>query len=267
MAVGHYLSDCLQRQNATAFVASPLDIMSFVSQSSQGSQFKRSRSASRSRSRSRAPAGATFGTTNSVMSQGGVPGGGVVRLIKSIPSVEVKSRLQSITTAGTPNLWTQIDPGDLLSGIIQGTAPSERIGRKIRVIGVIVRIPFAVPTGCWTIDLVRDKQCNGVAAGAAIIYSAQEWGSPPNNLYEERFQFMKRQESVNFGQQTPTQDPSLTGISYQKKCNFVVEYNGTTGTVTDLVSDNLMVWSNHSSPAGSLTPILRGYVRVLFVDA
>lgn len=211
---------------------------------------------------------AAFGSSNSIMSQGGVPGGGVVRLIKSIPSVEVKSRLDPIAIVGAPNLWTQIDTGTLLSGIIQGTGPSERIGRKIRVIGVIVRVPFSVATGPWTMDLVRDKQCNGVAAGAAIIYSAAEWGSPPNNLYEERFQFLKRAESLNFGQQDIVTyvNPPVTGISYQKKCNFVVEYNGTTGTVTDLVSDNLMLWTNHANGAGPLTPI-RGYVRVLYVDA
>jgi len=211
--------------------------------------------------------GATFGTTNSVMSQGGVPGGGVVRLIKSIPSVEVKSRLQSITIPGVANLWTQIDPGDLLSGIIQGTAPSERIGRKIRVIGIIVRIPFQVAVGPWTIDLVRDKQCNGVAAGAAIVYSDQNWGSPPNNLYEERFQFMKRSESTNFSLEPAGATDCIAAISYQKKCNFVVEYNGTTGGVTDLVSDNLMLWSNHSNPTSGLVPVAKGFVRVLFVDA
>ena len=219
--------------------------------------------------RSPSMAVAKFGSTNSVMSQGGVPGGGVVRLIKSIPSVEVKSALNAITVVGTAGNFVQFDNGDLLSSIVQGTEPYQRIGRKIRVIGIIVRMDFQVPPGPWTFDLVRDKQCNGITATTSLVYSdPTKWSTPPNNLYEERFQFMKRTENLNSSQEPFGASGNFTtvGISYQKKCNFVVEYAASTGATADLVSDNLLFFGCNGNASGPISPSNKGFIRFLYVD-
>lgn len=239
--------------------------MSFVSQRSSqgGAAAKYARSGSRGRSQSRPP---TYSRSSSAgMSQGGVPGGGVVKLKKQIPSVECKFFDTSLTTPGVGNVWTQIDSGTLLSGIIQGTGPSERVGRKIKVVGFVVRLGFTVGTGGWCFDLVRDKQCNGVAATAAQVYSAPaNYGSLPNPFEETRFQFLKRMENFN-----PAQGAVLANteccVSFMKKVAITVEYNATTGAVSDLTSDNVQLYCNSTSTA--ITPVTKGFIRVLYTDA
>lgn len=203
----------------------------------------------------------------SVMSQGRVPGGGVVKLKKQIPSVECKFFDTTVTTLGTANVWVQLDSNTVLSGIAQGAGPSQRVGRKIKVVGFVVRMPFDVDSSPWTLDLVRDKQCNGVAATAAQIYiDPNQYGALPNPFEETRFVFLRRTESFNpalakFGAGT------ISGqlVSYNVKTNFTVEYNNNgTGTVTDLTSDNVQLWGCSD---GTITPVGKGFIRVLYTDA
>jgi len=200
------------------------------------------------------------------MSQGGVPGGGVVKLKKQIPSVECKFFDTPIAVAGVAGTWTQIDNNQLLSGIIQGTGPSQRVGRKIKVVGFVVRYDFSVAAGAYCFDLVRDKQCNGVAAQPGQIYSAPtSYSSLPNPFEETRFQFLKRVESYN-----PAQTENLIAecsISFVKKCAITVEYNATTGAVSDLTSDNVQLWCNNSNVTQGVQRITNGTIRVLYTDA
>lgn len=201
------------------------------------------------------------------MSQGGVPGGGVVKLTKQIPSVECKFFDTSITIPGVASTWTQIDSNNILSGIVQGTGPQERVGRKIKVIGFVVRYPFTVSAGPYAFDLVRDKQCNGVAALPAQIYtSPAEYGSLPNPFEDTRFQYLKRVESYNPAQAFAGAAAPICNISFLKKVSFPVEYNNiNSGTVVDLTSDNVQLWC--CSPTGTITPQTRGFIRVLYTDA
>ena len=208
------------------------------------------------------------------MSQGGVPGGGVVKLKKQVPSVECKFFDTSLNIPGVVNNWTQIDANDILSGIIQGTGPSQRVGRKIKVVGFVVRLGFTVGPGGWCFDLIRDKQCNGVAATAAQIYaSPTNYGSLPNPFEETRFQFLKRMESFNVSQALNSAggQPTITecAISFVKKVAMTVEYNGTTGAVADLTSDNVQLYCNNTAAVGNtpITPVTRGFIRVLYTDA
>lgn len=216
------------------------------------------------------------------MSQGGVPGGGVVKLKKQIPSVECKFFDTSLNLPGVVNNWTQIDAGDILSGIVQGTGPSQRVGRKIKVVGFIVRLAFSVAPGGYVFDLVRDKQCNGAAATAAQIYSVpNRYGSLPNPFEETRFQFLKRMENYNPAQALPNNQaanggtfPTECTISFLKKVAMMVEYNATTGNITDLTSDNVQFYCNSTSAVVGattqplpITPITTGTIRVLYTDA
>jgi len=203
------------------------------------------------------------------MSQGGVPGGGVVKLIRQIPSVECKFWDTALVTPTTaPGVWQNIGDAAMLSGIVQGTGPSERVGRKIKVIGIIVRLAYTCNlVGPVTFDLVRDKQCNGATATAAQIYTdPAHWGTLPNPFEETRFQFLKRKENLNLAYGAPA--VTSTGISFQQKCNMVVEYNATTGAVSDLTSDNLLLFCVVGDASiGVMTPNGKGFVRILYTDA
>ena len=202
------------------------------------------------------------------MSQGGVPGGGVVKLLKQIPSVECKFFDFQLLVGTFPVGWTDITLtglGTPFSSIVQGTGPSQRIGRKIRVIGIVVRL-IAIANGApLAFDLVVDKQCNGTVATVAQVYlTPGDPASFPNPFEETRFQFLKRVENKNYAL-------ALNGageftVSYTVKCNKMVEYSGTTGNATDLTSDNLSMFACATSGA-VLQKIQSGQIRVLYVDA
>lgn len=214
------------------------------------------------------------GPARSSMSQGGVPGGGVVKLKKQVPSVECKYFDSPIGNPGTANTWTQIDNGNILSGIVQGTGPSQRVGRKIKVVGFVIRYGFEVGAGGWCFDLVRDKQCNGVAATAAQIYTIPtDYGTLPNPFEETRFQFLKRMENFNPAQGASFVVPGIVNgrpeccISFVKKVSMMVEYNATTGNVSDLTSDNVQLYCNNTNSSFPITRVTSGVIRVLYTDA
>ena len=209
------------------------------------------------------------GPASAVMSQGGVPGGGVVKLIRQIPSVECKYNDTPLLVGTFPVGWTDISTSGLnvspFSNIFQGTGPSNRIGRKIRVIGIVVRLISVANGAPLAFDLVRDKQCNGVAATAAQVYTTPaDPASFPNPLEETRFQFMKRVENKNNAL-------ALNGageftVSYSVKCNITVEYGQNLATIDALTSDNLTLFACGTSTAVN-QKIQSGQIRVLYVDA
>uniref|UniRef100_UPI004047FFC1 hypothetical protein n=1 Tax=Limnohabitans sp. TaxID=1907725 RepID=UPI004047FFC1 len=203
------------------------------------------------------------------MSQGGVPGGGVVKLRKQIPSVEVKFFDTTLSVSGVANVWQDLQPGlplTFLSGIVQGTGPNQRIGRKIKVCGIILQHAWTQTDGApWKIDVIRDKQCNGVQATAAQIYSVpNQFNGLPNPFEETRFQFVKRLQSFNPAQALGIATGTTQNVSIALKANFTVEYSGNTGGVGDLTSDNLLLFC--SSPT-AMTILNRGYLRILYTDA
>jgi len=204
------------------------------------------------------------------MSQGGVPGGGVVKLIRQIPSVECKFFDSPINVIGVAQTWTQIDNNAILAGITQGTGPSQRVGRKIKVVGFVIRYAFNTDTGPYCFDLVRDKQCNGVGATNAQIYTTPaDYNSLPNPFEETRFQFLKRMESFNPAQGSSGVVAAACSISFMKKVAFTVEYNGTTGNVADLTSDNVQLYVNNTIGGfvAGVRPLGTGTIRVLYTDA
>lgn len=236
--------------------------MSFVSQRS-------ARATSYSRSRSRGPpsrsrsASAMGGGGPASMSQGGVPGGGVVKLMRQVPSVEAKF-FDSLVNTSSSGSFTNIGGTTLLAGITQGVGNSQRVGRKIRVLGFIFRTSMGHLPGPYTFDLVRDKACNGIVATVDEIYAqGGVFPAMPNPLYEKRFQFLKRVENYNASQQLSTAATNSNFIiSFSKKCNFTCEFDASTGAITDLSSDNIMLWA-----AGSASLTGSGYFRVLYTDA
>jgi len=205
------------------------------------------------------------------MSQGGVPGGGVVKLIRQIPSVEVKFADVPLVIGTFPFGWTDISTGAVAANIspfsiiTQGTGPSERVGRKIRVIGILVRAVCESAGAPMSFDLVIDKQCNGVTATAAQVYSTPAApDSFPNPFEETRFRYLKRVENKNNALAANAVGQYL--VSYQVKTSIVVEYNANVNTVSSLTSDNLILFAC-SCTTGALQKIVGGQIRVLFVDA
>jgi len=176
------------------------------------------------------------------------------------------------TTAASLGTWKNIVPNNICT-IVQGAGPSQRIGRNIRVVGIVYRIMvqnvivpayaanerLAVP---FTLDFLWDKKCNGALALPTEIYSGAGGLALPNPLYDTRFKWSRRVEN---------KDPNtrVNLISGSLKCNEVINYRANTGAITDIEGVNLMLYMAIGAevPTTQQGLGLGGLVRVLYVDA
>lgn len=206
-------------------------------------------------------------TPRASLTEGGVNGGHALMVPNILPPVqEVKfSNVSSGGPVTTPNAGFNIINGTSLTTILEGSGPSNRIGRNIRVVGVVVRalINTEIVVGgalCSpsTMDLVWDNQCNSAVATVAEIYSNPTSGvSLPNPLFDKRFKFAKRTQIKN------PQGP-LNVMDFSYNCNKVIEYKGTGGTIADLTATNLYLIL---STPGDASAQIDYQMRILYVDA
>lgn len=173
------------------------------------------------------------------------------------------------STDGTldPSKWTQPSTGGgnwhLLStnsvgAITQGGGNSQRLGREIRVVGIVYRMNVftATSAGPSTIDFVWDSQCNNLPPGNVdIIYNNVSRTALSNPLHEERFTFLKRLETRD----PQNQNVTLSGMI---KCNKQITYSGNTGFTNSVVTNNLVV-----TCSAQTIPTITGSYRILYVDA
>lgn len=205
--------------------------------------------------------------------QGGVNGAhAVMRPAPMPPPSEIKYYDWTGTVVPATSGWYNINsvlvnpPALTVKGIQNirvGAGPSDRIGRNIRIVGIVMRGIANTDVGLgtiyspYTIDALWDNQCNGALATVAEIYTTPSGLSPANPLTDKRFQFIKRVNALDRSHAT-------TMFDYSVKCNKVIEYKSDTGDVKDLSSNNLIFTMCAPSDAA---PQLDFYCRVLYVDA
>lgn len=201
------------------------------------------------------------------LSQATVPGAGAKIRASARPTApELKYFDLNITTSVQNEFWNIISNLALCS-ITQGVGASQRVGRKIRVRGIILRGKAEIANvpdtsvvarfpGPYTMDFLWDKQCNGAVPQITDIYSSANSQGLPNPLYDDRFKFIKR---------ISRDDPStpFTQINTKINCNQVITYDASTGNITDLTTNNLLV--TMVTPFDS-TPTFSGILRILYVD-
>ena len=178
------------------------------------------------------------------------------------PPPEVKNRdiaFSNTYGSGDVNAWKLIST-DTIYPIIQGVGTNTRIGRKIKVIGLVLRIQAingstSNPSPS-TIDIVWDKSPNGALPTIGQIYGGSSHLSLPNPDYGERFQFLKRLE-IN-----PSGNCITTTRNCTLKMNHLVVFDASGGFVTDLESGNLVLVATSNA-----TGTFQGTMRVLYVDA
>lgn len=165
-----------------------------------------------------------------------------------------------------------------LGGIAPGTGAFNRIGRQIRVVGLVFRgvqtVPYtfnqtapgtsADPTPA-VIDFIWDKAPNGTAPLTSQIYAEanstilKSFTNLPNPDFVKRFSFIKRiQTSRNAGTLSARQLIDAT-----IKTNKLVSYDNALAAGTS-VEQNALYISYGTDVAGST---LVGTLRVLYVDA
>lgn len=199
---------------------------------------------------------------SAVIAQGGVYGAKayVPRSIANRPELKFHDTL--ISASGN-DIW-QVLSSASLAGIEAGTGESQRIGRKIRVKGIIFRgrSQLAGSTGTetasapYTLDFIWDKQCNGAVPSTTTIYTSGSSYALPDPRNDERFKFIKRYEKSD-------PNSNLTMVNVKINCNEVITYDGSTGAVADLTSTNLLLL--YVSPFDA-TPSMAGRLRILYID-
>lgn len=198
-----------------------------------------------------------------IIKQGGVAGG-VQRMTAGIPSPQEIKNFDSTISVGSDEDGTkfQISPSDIVAGIIQGTGDNERVGRTIRVVGVVVRLyvnnaaPQDVGGQPYTIDMLWDGQCNGAEPAITDVYTSVETDALPNTDFSKRFQFFKRfSNPMSYASSRAIINASL-------KCNKIVEFKASNGALADLTATNLLMYC--VCPVGIT---VAGTLRILYVDA
>lgn len=154
-----------------------------------------------------------------------------------------------------------------LNLIPQGVSPSERVGRKVVLTAVQLRGQLSLTntsTPTNTADRVRiilywDKQANGAAATATDILSTASIDSFNNLTNSSRFVILADKE-MELVTQAGANDGAadqfavdVRSFSIFKRCRIPMEFNGATGGLTEIRSNNVgVMFISQSGFAGRL---------------
>ncbi len=159
--------------------------------------------------------------------------------------------------------------------IAQGTTESERIGRKCTINSIgfryVVSLPRLLASATPTeSDIVRvivyvDKQCNGLAAAVTDILESTIFFSYRNLSNSSRFTILcDKNHTINYPTFTSTQNADTfdaQGVSryysFFKKVNIPIEYNSTTGAITEIRTNNIGVLLISANGVAGFTGTIR----------
>ncbi len=173
-----------------------------------------------------------------------------------------------------------------LNDIPQGVTESTRIGRKCTITNIYMRLNFeflqndiatlgAALTASETIRIVIvwDKQVNGTAAPITQLFDTDTYNSFRNLANNKRFRILyDKTYSWNTGAigggDGTNNDSSRMRNSYQvkiaKKCFIPIEFDSTTGAVSEMRSNNLSLWIG--SKEGSRMAMTSSTCRLRYID-
>ncbi len=138
--------------------------------------------------------------------------------------------------------------------IAQGVTEIQRIGRKCTIRSINWRFNIRLPAGTsstTTADTVRvllylDKQTNGATATVTALLESDDYQSFNNLANKSRFRtLMDRTYDMNTelsGDGTTVDSPRFNfNDTFFKKVNIPIEYDSTTGAITEQRSNNIGV--------------------------
>ena len=144
-----------------------------------------------------------------------------------------------------------------LCTIAEGTTESTRIGRKITIKSINWRFNLELPSAAGAggsaagdtirVMMVLDKQANGATVNVGDILETANFQSFNQLVNKDRFRtLMDRTYDIGangFAGDGGTNDTGLSTMSdtFFKKCNINIQYNGNTGAITEVKSNNLHV--------------------------
>lgn len=159
----------------------------------------------------------------------------------------------------------------LLNGLVPGTGATQRIGQKIVIKSIEVRLRIYVDPNAGVRQLVRwmvvmDRQANGAAPTLAQILNVNTPFGLRNLENRKRFKIIL--DNVKYLAPLNEEGDGCYWHVYLKfRRPFVVEYNaGTAGTVADIVSNSLYMISTGDQAAGNGDALLASYCRLRYTD-
>ncbi len=168
---------------------------------------------------------------------------------------------------------------DSINKIAQGVTESQRIGRKCTIKSINwswnINLPevdaAATPSAADIARLIVfvDKQCNGATAAVLDILETADFNSFRNLSNSGRFQvLMDRRIDMNYmglasdNAGVVSQAQIQHYGSFYKNCNIPIEFDNTTGAITEIRSNNIGILV--ISISGN--PVFKSKIRLRFSD-
>lgn len=193
-----------------------------------------------------------------------------------IAPAEIKFKDTVFGVAAIPVGPASLIDSTVVAEIQNGVGPSDRIGRRIRVVKVDYSFTIVLNgaaallnTDAVRYDMWLDRQCNGFAPAPADLYTALATSGTtqmPNLFNEKRFKRLytnvhQFNPASSIGASSANMGVKMEG-SFKPNC--VIEFDASTGNITDLTSNNIFqCWSSDSG----FCVVNTGLTRVHYVDA
>jgi len=180
----------------------------------------------------------------------------------------------------TPLAATVIDTTGaitLLNGMVQGTSASQRIGRKISIKSIQLRLQHGMgSTGLSTmcrVAIVLDLQSNGAAPAWLDVFDNSTSLSAPHTMRNisnaGRFKVLWSHFFTLTGSNASglSTDDTFINDEWYKRCDIPVNYNaGVAGTVGDIQTGGLFYMTLGSTAAGTAAASTTGTIRIRYAD-
>lgn len=225
-----------------------------------------SRSMSRSRSVSRSPyypsLGPLSGTSRQAVRVGGWANptrGGELKF------TDVTNTLTLGVAAAT---WTTPGPNFLLNGLVPDSTATGRIGRKINMKSLYLRMTYSLAGtstfgGPARVIVVYDKQANAQAPAVTDILLADSMLSPNNLSNRDRFVVLLDQMFDPIS----TAGNQVVSMEVYKKINLETMFNaGNAGTIGDITSGSVYILAAQAGFIGTAAPSINFRSRIRYTD-
>jgi len=160
-----------------------------------------------------------------------------------------------------------------LSLIPQGATESQRVGRKCVIKTIQVKLRAVMAAGAVAFDdvdiwVMQDTQCNGAAAAVLDVFLQNtNCAIALRNLTNsERFRVLK-----HFRMRVQADAGVAAAFSGDQsfaecfiKCNIPMEFNGATGAITEIKSNNIFLIAGSVNTDDQIT--IQGNARVKYTD-
>lgn len=195
-----------------------------------------------------------------------------VELIRSGGRMPANSgELKNLDVSSTTLITAAQTTGNLLllNGVAQGTTAVTRLGRRITMKSIYIRINNALAATTAGASPLRylvvyDKQANATAPGATDVVVADAIVNPNNLSNSRRFvTLMDWMPEQGLG----TGGPVACSHVFYKKINLPVEFNaGSAGTVGDIQTGSVYVFVWQNGGLITAAPTQAFYSRIRYSD-